>query len=156
MLLLFEIHSSCTIDWDLFTRMLSIRSSFILHCSVIYEWAKVLKMKCYVLPHYSHSYSYTLSFSACHSISHDTTGHDPYCNLSWSLSHPLSAQTEHRKMALADLPSKEALWEGGEFALAVLNEVALFTHEVIKLLAFLRYHHPGVLLHAQSQCWKSK
>lgn len=106
--------------------------------------------------HYSHSYSYTLSFSACHSISYDTTGHDPCCNLSWSLSQPLSAQTEHRKMVLADLPSKEALWEGGEFALAVLNEVALFTHEVIKLLAFLRYHHPGVLLHAQSQCWKSK
>lgn len=64
--------------------------------------------------------------------------------------YPLSTQTEHRKMALADLPSEEALWEGGEFALAILNEVALSTHEVIKLLAFLRYHHPGVLLHAQS------
>lgn len=106
--------------------------------------------------HYSHFYSYILSFSACHSHSHDTTGHDPQRNLSWSLSQPLSTQTEHRETALADLPSKEALGEGGKFALAVFNEVALFTHEVIKLLAFLRYHHPGVLLHAQSQSWKRK
>lgn len=66
---------------------------------------------------------------------------NPKSHLSWSPSDP----------RVADLPSEKALGEGGEFALAVLNEVALFAQEVIKLLALLRDHHPGVLLHAQSQ-----
>lgn len=49
----------------------------------------------------------------------------------------------------ATLPAKEALGEGGELALAVLDEMALLAHELVKLLPLLGHHDPGVLLHAQ-------
>lgn len=98
--LVFEIYSSCTVAWDLFTRMLSIANSIILHCSVIYDVHEMLCTSVTSKATHSHSRCVTRTPMILQVMTSSVISPGVYH------SHYLHRQSTERRLSLTYLPRK--------------------------------------------------